>query len=101
MIAHDESEMDQFDLHRMLGRGEFDDLVEMAKEAPGEVHLFTIAEGARQNQRCSVPRSSSLFGSAAHHDNNIVASRGLLLPGGRSVESAAAAVLVLEWGVEQ
>jgi hypothetical protein len=44
MITHDESEMGQFELHWRLGRGEFDDLLEMARAAPGRdsslpVHL--------------------------------------------------------------
>jgi hypothetical protein len=45
MIAHDVSEMGQFELHWMLGRGEFDDLVEMAKAAPDEIHLFPVSIG--------------------------------------------------------
>jgi hypothetical protein len=47
MIMHDVSEMDQFDLHWKLGRGEFDDLLEMAQLAPEQIHLFpiTLAEG--------------------------------------------------------
>lgn len=45
MIAHDESEMDQFELHWMLGRGEFDDLLKMANKAPNEIHLFPVRIG--------------------------------------------------------
>jgi hypothetical protein len=42
MITHDDSEMAQFEMHWRLGRGEFDDLVEMAEEVPGEIHLFKV-----------------------------------------------------------
>jgi hypothetical protein len=45
MIVHDISEMGQFDLHRTLGRGEFEDLLDMAKAAPDELHLFKIRAG--------------------------------------------------------
>jgi hypothetical protein len=46
MIKHAESESEQVELTRNLGRGgELDDLVERAKKVPGEIHLFTIAEG--------------------------------------------------------
>lgn len=46
MIKHNASEMDQFELARMLARGgEFDVLLDMAKKTPNEIHLFPIAEG--------------------------------------------------------
>jgi hypothetical protein len=45
MIVHDISEMEQFELHWMLGRGEFYDLLEMAKAAPDEIHMFPVSIG--------------------------------------------------------
>ena len=45
---HHASEMDQFELHRMLSRGEFDDLLEMASKAPEEIHLFSFLTAAEQ-----------------------------------------------------
>ena len=46
MIEHNASEMDQFKLHRMLGRSEFDDLLEIAGQIPHEIHLFSLLEGS-------------------------------------------------------
>ena len=46
MIEHNASEMDQFKLHRMLGRSEFDDLLEIAGQTPNEIHLFSLLDGS-------------------------------------------------------
>jgi hypothetical protein len=46
MIKHEASEMDQFELHRMLGRPEFDDLLEIARKEPKEIHLFSLLDGS-------------------------------------------------------
>ena len=46
MIEYEASEMDQFELHRMLGRPEFDDLLEIARKEPKEIHLFSLLEGS-------------------------------------------------------
>ena len=46
MIEHKASEMDQFKLHRMLGRPAFDDLLEIAGQIPHEIHLFSLLDGS-------------------------------------------------------
>ena len=46
MIEHNEAEMDQFKLHQMLGRPEFGDLLEIARQTPKEIHLFSLLDGS-------------------------------------------------------
>jgi hypothetical protein len=66
MIKHDVSESAQVDMTRMLDRGgELDDLCGRAKQAPGEIHLFEIAERARQNQRGAGNKRPSQGGTCA------------------------------------
>ena len=45
IIEHEASELDQFELHRMLGRPECDDLLEIDRKVPG-IHLFSLLDGS-------------------------------------------------------
>ena len=81
MIAHDVSEMEQFEsCTGCSDSGEFDDLLSLAKAAPEEIHLFPIRIGHPDNSiLAAVARErASQSGIDAQVGSTVISERGML-----------------------